>query len=95
VNPEDVAARICAVLPDAQIELTGVDCSFGLTVVSELLAGQSAVARQRLLLALFATELASGQLHALSICARTPAEVRDAAPETQPTRVSLSTLPGE
>jgi BolA protein len=93
VKPEEVAARICAVLPDAQIELTGVDCSFGLTVVSELLADQSAVARQRLLLALFATELASGQLHALSICARTPAEVRAAREEAPPKHVGLSTLP--
>lgn len=90
MKPEDVEARIYAVLPDAQIELTGVDCSFGLVVVSELLAGQSAVARQRLLLALFADELAAGQLHALSICAKTPAEARA---DAQAKRVVLGTLP--
>lgn len=89
MTPEEVAARISAVLPDAQIELTGVDCSFGLIVVSELLSGQSAVARQRLLLALFANELADGKLHALSICAKTPAEVRA---DAQSNRVALGTL---
>lgn len=90
MKPEEVAARICAVLPDAQIELTGSDCSFGVLVVSEALAGQSAVARQRMLLGLFAAELAAGQLHALSINAKTPAEV---AAEARAARVGLGTLP--
>lgn len=91
MTPEEVTARIFAVLKDAQVELTGTDCSFGLFVVSEQWAGQSPVARQRMLLSLFAAELASGQLHALSISAKTPAEVRA---ETQAARVGLGTLPG-
>jgi len=63
------------------VTLTGtVGSSFELLVVSEQLAGKSPVARQRLLLHLFAAELSSGALHALSIRAKTPAEL--AAPES-------------
>ena len=75
MTPEDVAERIRRALPDAQIELAGADCHFEALVVSEQLAGHSQLARQRLLLALFTQELSSGVLHALSIRAKTPAEL--------------------
>ena len=80
MNPADIAAKVRSALPDAHVELAGADCSFELLVVSEQLAGKSPVARQRLLLHLFAAELSSGALHALSIRAKTPAEL--AAPES-------------
>lgn len=92
MNHETIATRIRSALPDAQIELTGEDCSFSLLVVSEQLAGKSPVARQRLLLGLFAKELASGALHALTIRAKTPAELRISP---NPQLVSLQTPPAQ
>ena len=88
MTPDEIAARIRGALPDAELELSGADCSFEVLVVSDLLTGQSAVARQRMLLSLFAAELASGALHALSIRANTPDELASAN-----RRVALGTLP--
>jgi BolA protein len=90
VSPDVIASRVREALPDAQIELAGADCSFELLVVSEQLSGHSPVARQRLLLGLFAPELASGELHALSVRAKTPAELGQS---TSANRVVLGTLP--
>lgn len=75
MSPEAITARVQRALPGAQVELAGEECSFALLVVSEQLAGKSPVARQRLVLGLFAAELASGALHALSVRAKTPAEL--------------------
>ncbi|HET8932480.1 MAG TPA: BolA/IbaG family iron-sulfur metabolism protein [Polyangiales bacterium] len=90
MKPEELAERIRSALPDAVLELSGADCTFEVLVVSEFWTGQSAVARQRMLLGLFASELASGALHALSIRARTPAELQSASNQS---RVVLGTLP--
>lgn len=75
MTPEALIGRIREALPDARVELSGADCSFEVLVVSAQLSGQGQVARQRKVLALFAPELASGALHALSIRAKTPAEL--------------------
>lgn len=80
MNPAEISAKIRSALPDAHVELTGAECSFEMLVVSEQLAGKSPVARQRLLLGLFAAELSSGALHALSIRAKTPAELDASSP---------------
>jgi BolA protein len=71
----ELTERVRALLPDARVELSGADCSFELTVISERWHGQSQVARQRTLLGLFRSELSSGALHALSIRARTSQEL--------------------
>jgi BolA protein len=89
VSPDVITDRVREALPDAQIELAGADCSFELLVVSALLEGQGPVARQRLILGLFAPELASGALHALSVRAKTPKELSQSA---NPNRVALGTL---
>lgn len=90
MSPEAIAVRVRSALPDARVELNGEQCSFELLVVSEQLAGQDPVARQRLVLGLFAPELASGELHALSVRAKTPAEI---ASSPNPDHVVLGTLP--
>lgn len=74
MTPTSVRERILAALPDAQIEVVGSDCNLELSVVSASFHGQGLLARQRLVLGLFAAELASGALHALSVRANTPAE---------------------
>jgi len=90
MTPEDIVARIRTALPDAQVEAAGADCSFEVLVVSSQLQGQSTLARQRSLLGLFAAELGSGELHALSVRARTPAELQAAK---HPNLIDLGTLP--
>lgn len=75
MTPTEIEARILAELPDAQVALSGSDCHFEALVVSPSLEGQSQLARQRRLLALFQQELAQGVLHALSLRATTPAEL--------------------
>jgi len=76
MTAEEIAVRIRELLPDAEIELIGADCHFEVSIVSERFASQSQLARQRMVLALFSPELAGGVLHALSVRAKTPAEIR-------------------
>lgn len=75
MKPEELVERVRTALPDARVELSGADCTFELQVVSDQLVGKTQVARQRMLLGLFAPELSSGALHALSIRALTPSEL--------------------
>jgi BolA protein len=75
MKPQDIEHRIRAAYPDAVVELNGADCSFSATVVSRAFAGLSPIQRQRPLLALFKAEITSGELHALSVTAKTPDEL--------------------
>lgn len=72
MKPQEIENRIRAAYPDAAVELKGADCSFSVTVVSRAFADLSPIQRQRPLLALFKAEIASGELHALSVTAMTP-----------------------
>lgn len=74
MKAEDIVGRIIAAYPDAEVETDGADCSFAVTIVSGAFDGLSLIRRQKPVLALFRDELASGELHALSVTARTPAE---------------------
>ncbi|MBN2885835.1 MAG: BolA/IbaG family iron-sulfur metabolism protein, partial [Chromatiaceae bacterium] len=75
MDPQAVAARIRAGLPDAEVEVSGEDGThFEALVVSERFAGLSPLQKQRLVMDTVKAELASGELHALSIRTLTPAE---------------------
>ena len=74
MNAEEIMQRIRAAYPDASVDPQGADCSFSVTVVSRVFAGQTPIQRQRPILALFKEEIASGALHALSVIAKTPEE---------------------
>ena len=74
MNEQEVIARIASLYPDAVVDVNGQDCSFEVYVISERLSGKSTLQRQQTILQLFADELKSGKLHALSVRARTPAE---------------------
>lgn len=71
---DDIIKRIKAAYPDAEVTTDGADCSFSATVTSSAFAGLSMIKRQQPLLALFKEEIGSGELHALSLVAKTPAE---------------------
>lgn len=76
MEPDALIARIRAELPDARVELQGQDCSFMIHVVSARFEGMRPLARQQAILRLFAQELAEGNLHALSVGTKTPAEAQ-------------------
>lgn len=71
---EAVKQMILAHIPDARISVDGEDCSFSVTVISQEFSGKLSVARQKMVMAPFKEQLASGELHALSVRAVTPDE---------------------
>ncbi len=79
MNADEIATRIQEAYPGAKVATEGADCSFSVTVTSEAFAGLSLIQRQRPLLALFKDQLASGELHALSIVALAPQETPPSA----------------
>jgi BolA protein len=75
MTEEEIISRVRTLHPDAAIDVAGEDCSFKIYVVSESFAGQNILNRQKPILGLFKNEITSGTLHALSIKAKTPAEL--------------------
>lgn len=69
-----IAALIRAGMPDAQVQVTGDGSHFEAVVVSPAFAGLTPIKKQRLVMDTVREQFASGELHALSIKALTPAE---------------------
>lgn len=63
-----------ASMPGAQVRVTGDGRHFEAVVVSETFTGLTPIKKQRLVMDAVKTQLASGELHALSIKAFTPEE---------------------
>ncbi|MEJ2622617.1 MAG: BolA family transcriptional regulator [Candidatus Thiodiazotropha sp.] len=75
MTEEEIITRVRSIHPNAVVDIAGEDCSFELYVVSDAFAGVSILKRQQPILALFKEEITNGTLHALSIKAKTPAEL--------------------
>ena len=75
METEAIARLIRAALPDARVEVSGDGRHFEVLVVSPAFAGQSPLQRQRAVMAPVRAQIESGELHALTIQARTPEEV--------------------
>ncbi len=75
METDKVKALIEAGLPGAKVEVTGDGRHFEATVVSEAFEGKSLIQRHRMVMATVNEQIASDELHALSIKAKTPAEV--------------------
>lgn len=73
---EEIQAKIEAAIDDAIVTMEGDGCSCSTTVISPVFEGMSLLARQKMVLAAVRSDIDSGELHALSIKARTPAEAR-------------------
>ncbi len=74
MHPEQIIARIRAVLPDAQVELrdlTGTADHWEATIVSAAFAGKTPVQRHRIVYDALADEL-RGPIHALTLVLRAP-----------------------
>ncbi|TCK08345.1 BolA family protein [Marinobacterium sp. YM272] len=74
METSEIEAIIQQALPDAEIDVSGEECSFTLAIISESFEGQNLMQRQKSVLALFQTQLKTGRLHALTIKAYTPAQ---------------------
>ena len=59
-------------LPGAQVQVTGDGSHFDAVVVSPTFEGQTPIKRQRLVMDTVRNQIASGELHALSIKTFTP-----------------------
>ena len=74
METEAVAALIRAGLPGAEVEVTGDGSHFDAVVVSDAFEGLSPIKKQRLVMDTVKEQIASGELHALSIKTLTPAQ---------------------
>jgi acid stress-induced BolA-like protein IbaG/YrbA len=69
-----VEQLIRAGLPGAQVQVTGDGSHFDAVVVSDVFAGLTPIKKQRLVMDTLRPQIASGELHALSIKTFTPEE---------------------
>lgn len=70
MTPGEVRARLEQAYPDAKIEvfdLTGTHDHYQVTIESDAFAGMSRIQRQRHVMDVFAPELKTGEVHALTI----------------------------
>ena len=75
MTPEQIQQLIAAHMPDAAVEVSGGEGKFVAKVTSDAFAGLSSIKRHKLVYACVNDEIASGELHALTIVARTPEEL--------------------
>jgi acid stress-induced BolA-like protein IbaG/YrbA len=75
MTSEQIQQLIAAHMPDAIVEVSGGEGKFVANVTSDAFEGLTPIKRHQLVYASVNNEIASGELHALSIVAKTPAEV--------------------
>ena len=75
MNEQELIRRIKDIYPDAGIAVAGENCSFEVSIITSAFAGMSSLQWQRSILTLFKDEIASNELHALTVKAKTPAEI--------------------
>lgn len=74
MNPEKIQQLIEKGMPSATVEVTGGEGKFIAQVISDDFADLSTINRHKMVYACVNTEIVSGELHALTIVAKTPAE---------------------
>jgi acid stress-induced BolA-like protein IbaG/YrbA len=76
MTEDELISRIKDLYPDAEISVAGENCSFEVNITTPAFAEMKSLQRQRSILTLFNTEIASGELHALTVKAKTPQELQ-------------------
>ncbi|EEZ80699.1 MAG: BolA/IbaG family iron-sulfur metabolism protein [Candidatus Thioglobus sp.] len=71
---DEIQTKLEAGVEGSTVIMEGDGCNCSTLVVSPIFEGMSLLARQRMVLAAVRENIDSGELHALSIKARTPAE---------------------
>lgn len=79
MDEQEIIQRIHSLYPDAQIDINGEGCDFELYIICEAFKGISLLKRQQSILQLFGEELKANRLHALSIKAKTAAEIQQSS----------------
>ena len=79
MDPEAIKALIEAGLEGCQVQVTGDGSHFDAIVVGDMFEGMSPVNKQRTVYATLGDRITSGEIHALSIKAYTPAEWKKAS----------------
>jgi acid stress-induced BolA-like protein IbaG/YrbA len=74
MGPDDLKKRIEERIPGASARVEGSDAHFGAVVVAKAFEGKTRVEQHRMIYALFKDEMASQEIHALSLRTCTPAE---------------------
>jgi acid stress-induced BolA-like protein IbaG/YrbA len=75
MTQEQIQQLIAAHFPDAVVEVSGSEGKFVANITSDVFAGLTTIKRHKLVYASVNNEIASGELHALTIVAKTPAEL--------------------
>ena len=78
MNPQQIQDLIAAQMPDASVEVSGGEGKYVANVTSAAFDGLTPIKRHKLVYACVNEQIASGELHALTIVARTPAELGQA-----------------
>ena len=75
MQPQQIQKLIQQAMPGASVEVSGGEGKYVANVTSEEFEGLSLIKRHKLVYASVNAQIASGELHALSIVAKTPAEI--------------------
>ncbi len=75
MTPEQIQQLIAQQMTDAEVAVSGGEGKFTAEVVSSQFEGLAPIKRHKLVYACVNDEITSGALHALTIIAKTPAEV--------------------
>jgi len=75
MTPEQIQQLIASHFPDAAVAVSGGEGKFVANITSDVFAGLTTIKRHKLVYASVNNEIASGELHALTIVAKTPAEL--------------------
>lgn len=75
MTPQQIQQLIATQMPEAQVDVSGAEGKFVANVTSDVFEGLMPIKRHKLVYACVNDEIASGELHALTIVARTPAEL--------------------
>jgi len=74
VTTEEIRQTSGTAIPGAEAEVSGADQHYSAVVVAPAFEGMSRLERHRMIYALFGGAMATQEIHALSITARTPGE---------------------
>jgi len=75
MTPQQIQQLIATQMPDAEVDVSGGEGKFVARVTSDAFEGLMPIKRHKLVYACVNDEIVSGELHALTIVARTPAEL--------------------
>lgn len=75
MNPAKIEAIISQAMPEATVDVSGGEGKFIANVTSQAFDGLGILKRHKLVYACVNDEIASGELHALTIIAKTPQEL--------------------